>query len=319
MDEVLLQRLGEITPEERAILEGRTSIDRELYMHGGDNTVGSRKLMSAGKLISVRPHTRFIHFPEHTHDYVEMVYMCAGSTTHIVNGKTICLEQGDLLFMSQSATHEVCQAGAEDVAVNLLVLPEFFTDALTELGAEETPLRCFLVDCLCGGQTGAGYLHFKVSHVQTIQNLMENLLWNLLEENPNKRRINQMTVTLLFLQLMANTQTLVGSQQTATVQVLSYLESNYATGSLTEAAQLFGYDDYWLSREIKRKTGKNFTQLIQEKRLQQAAFLLRTTDRNIDRIAHAVGYENLGYFHRIFRESFGVSPRNYRVQNRKLF
>ena len=76
------------------------------------------------------------------------------------------------------------------------------------------------------------------------------------------------------------------------------------------------YDLYTLSREIKRKTGKNFTQLVQEKRLAQAAFLLKSTDRNVDDIAHAVGYENMGYFHRIFKEAFGASPRNYRLQMR---
>ena len=48
----------------------------------------------------------------------------------------------------------------------------------------------------------------------------------------------------------------------------------------------------------------------------QAAFLLENTDQNVDRIANAVGYENMGYFHRIFKEAFGVSPRNYRLQIR---
>ena len=68
--------------------------------------------------------------------------------------------------------------------------------------------------------------------------------------------------------------------------------------------------------EIRRRTGKTYTQLLQEKRLAQAAFLLKNTDRNVDDIASAVGYENMGYFHRIFRENFGTSPRGYRLQMR---
>ena len=75
-------------------------------------------------------------------------------------------------------------------------------------------------------------------------------------------------------------------------------------------------DLYWLSREIRRQTGKTYTRLVQEKRLAQATFLLRNTDRNVDDIANAVGYENLGYFHRIFRDSYGCSPREYRMQIR---
>jgi AraC-like DNA-binding protein/quercetin dioxygenase-like cupin family protein len=318
MNHEILKHLQGITTEEQAILDGKTTIDRDIYMQGQSNIINAKKLLAAGKLITIRPHTRFIHFPEHTHDYVEVVYMCTGETTHIVNGRQIRLEQGDLLFLNQSATHEVCKAEEKDVAVNFIILPDFFATTLTAIGEEETPLRKFLVDCLCGQNTGPGYLHFDVSGIQPIQNLVENLLWTLLEETPNKRKMSQMTMALLFLQLMGHTETLLtqDQEQAAIFQVLAYVESHYANGSLTELSELLHYDLYWLSREIKRKTGKTYTQLVQEKRLAQAAFLLKNTDRNVDDIANAVGYENMGYFHRIFRELYGMSPRAYRVQTR---
>ena len=78
MDGELLNCLRIITEEEQAILDGRQSIDRDIYMQGQDNTINSRKLLSLGKLITLRPHTRFIHFPEHSHDYVEVVYLLMG-------------------------------------------------------------------------------------------------------------------------------------------------------------------------------------------------------------------------------------------------
>ena len=101
MDAKLLQQLSVITAEEQEILAGRGDIDRSIYMQGQGRTINSRKLLASGKLITIRPHTRFIHFPEHTHDYVEVVYMCAGQTVHIVNGKQIRLEQGDLLGVAR--------------------------------------------------------------------------------------------------------------------------------------------------------------------------------------------------------------------------
>ena len=52
---------------------------------------------------------------------------------------------------------------------------------------------------------------------------------------------------------------------------------------------------------------------MQEKRLSQAAWLLRNTERNVDEIARAVGYENMTYFHRLFRDRYGQSPRAYRI------
>lgn len=314
MEQQLLERLRAVTQEEQAILHGRTSIDRDLYMGGQGNTVNSTKLLSSGKLITLRPHTRFIDFPDHRHDYVEMVYMCSGSTTHYVNGKPISLRQGELLFLSQTALHRVKQAQMDDVAVNIIVLPDFFSTTLSLIGEEQTPLRQFLVDCLCGQTEGPGYLHFQVSGVKPLQNLVENLIWILLNDTPNKRKASQMTMAALFLHLMGSTENLRTEDQdeAAVLKALRYVESNYAHGSLSELAEQLHYDVSWLSREIKRKTGRTYTQILQDKRLAQAAFLLRNTNRNVSDISLAVGYENISYFHRIFAQSFGRSPKHYR-------
>lgn len=309
----LFERLRGITAEEQAILDGRTTIDRDIYMQGQDTTINSRKLLAAGKLITIRPHTRFIHFPEHRHDYVEVIYMCSGESVHVVNGREVRLQKGELLFLSQSATHEVYKTREEDVAVNFIVLPDFFSSSLPIIGEEETPLRRFLVDCLCGQDTGSGFLHFRVSNIIPIQNQVENLLWILLEETPNRRRMSQMTMALLLMQLLGHTEALVHEEQEEAVwQALRYAEANYVDGSLAELAEGLHYNMSWLSREIKRKTGKTYTQIIQEKRLAQAAFLLKNTDRNVADIAVAVGYENISYFHRIFQEAYGKSPKHYR-------
>lgn len=325
MNDTILKHLCRITAEEQAILDSRTSIDRDIYMQGQGNTINAKKLLAAGKLITIRPHTRFIHFPEHTHDYVEMVYMCSGETTHIVNGKRIRLEQGNLLFLSQSATHEICRAEEKDVAVNFIVLPDFFSASLAVIGEEETPLRKFLVDCLCGQNTGPGFLHFDVSGVVPIQNLVENLLWTLIRETPNKRKVSQMTMALLFLQLMGHADMLLTDdcEDAAVIQVLRYAETNYREGSFSEIAEQLHYDPSWLSREVKRRTGKTYTQILQEKRLAQAAFLLKNTNRSVADISAAVGYENVSYFHRIFAAAYGKSPKHYRdglqLQEKTLF
>lgn len=321
MDQQILDRLCAVTNEEQAILDGRTSIDRDLYMQGQDNTVNSRKLLSSGKLITLRPHTRFIDFPQHRHDYIEMIYMCCGQTVHLVNGREITLQQGELLLLSQSAIHEVRMATKEDVAVNFIILPDFFSTTLSVIGEEETPLRRFLVDCLCGKNSDPSYLHFQISHVKPLQNLVENLIWALLWETSNRRKVSQITMSALFLQLMGNVENLMtdSGEEAAVLQVLRYVETEYARGSLSEIAGLLHYDVCWLSREIKRKTGKTYTQIVQDKRLAQAAFLLKNTKRNVSDISLAVGYENISYFHRIFQETYGRSPKHYRMQERTLF
>ena len=314
MNSAILQKLSEVSAEEREILGGRSHIDRSLYMDGSRDVISGEKLLEKGKLIAIRPHTRFIAFPEHTHDYVEMVYMCAGETRHLINGSPITLRQGELLMLGQNARQSIEAAGERDVAVNFIVRPAFFSGTLPFLGEEETPLRRFIVSCLTG-ENEAGYLLFRVAEVLPIQNLIENLLYTVMEDTPNKRGILQMTMGLLFAQLMNHTDALqFGTQeQTAVVSVLRYIEEHYRDASLSEIAGLLHYELPSLSRLIRQKTGKNYTELLQEKRLSQAGWLLRNTDKNVDGIANAVGYENVSYFHRLFAARFGQSPRQYRL------
>ena len=61
----LLEQLREITEEERRILNGDAEVDRDLYTSGSDFTIDSNKMLEEGKLIAIRTHTRFVHFPLH--------------------------------------------------------------------------------------------------------------------------------------------------------------------------------------------------------------------------------------------------------------
>lgn len=314
MQKSIIDRLSSISEEESEILGGRKTIDRSIYMDGSRDVISGEKLLKQNRLISIRPHTRFIAFPEHTHDYVEMVYMCAGETRHIINGNPVTLRQGELLMLGQNARQSIDAAGEKDIAVNFIVRPAFFSGTLPFLGEEETPLRRFIVSCLTG-ESEAGYLLFHVSEILPIQNLIENLLYTLSEDTPNKRGILQMTMGLLFAQLMNHTDSLQfeTQEQNTVVTVLRYIEEHYRDASLTQIAGQLHYEPSSISRLIRQKTGKNYTELLQEKRLSQAAWLLHNTGRNVDEIANAVGYENLSYFHRLFAARFGMSPRKYRL------
>lgn len=313
IDREMLNALAAITEEEQSILDGNRRIDKSIYTEKGGSVVSAKKLLESGKLITLRPHTRFIHFPEHTHDYVEVVYMCRGQTTHIVNGKTIELCEGELLFLGQNAKQEILPAGRDDIAVNFIILPQFFDKSLEMLGEEESPLRKFIIGNLLKADHPS-YLHFKVADILPIQNLIENLLWTILNNTPSKRSIHQTTMGLLFMQLLSYTDRLVhqSKEEEAIVHIFKYIEENYQNGSLSEAASLLHYDYYWLSHEIKHRTGKTYTELLQEKRLSQAAYLLKNTKSSVEEISCAVGYINKSYFYRIFAERYGVSPRKYR-------
>lgn len=315
INEELLDSLRIISPEEKALLDGSTGIQRGIYMDADSDVIDAGRLLDSGRLITIRPHTRFAHFPEHSHNYVEMVYMCCGSTTQIANGKQILLHEGELLLFGQGARQEILPAGENDIAVNFLILPQFFDKVLEMLDEDKTPLRKFIMDSLGNSTGNTNCLYFQVADVLPIQNLIENLIWTLLRgTSPNRRSICQTTMGLLFMQLMNYTDRLVSgsTEEAAIVKVLRYIEENYRTGSLTEIADTLHYDLYWLSREIKRRTGKTYKELLQEKRLTQAAYFLKHTSLRVEEVGETVGYRNLSYFHRIFQERYGVTPKKYR-------
>ena len=322
MNQEMLRRLSVITEEVREILNGRREIDRTRYTEGRELVIDSRKMLESGKMIRIRPHTRFVRFPRHKHNYIEVIYMCQGQTTHFIDGEQVVLKEGELLFLNQHATQEICPAGEQDIAVNFIILPEFFDTAFEMMGEEENLLRDFLVGCLCNDPRYASYLHFKVADVLPVQNLVENMVWTLLNDQPNKRSINQITMGLLFLQLMHYTDKISHSsesfEQKLIFQVLKYIDENYKDGELTKLASLLGYDIYWLSRMIKRLTGRTYKELLQIKRINQAAFLLLNTRLPVTDISCAVGYDNTSYFHRLFRQRYQMSPKEYRENNRAL-
>ncbi len=311
-----MRELKKVTLEEQHILSGSAQIEREIYMRQED-VIDAGKLLDAGKLIQVRTHTRFIHFPRHTHNYIEVIYMCSGSTRHVIDGNDVVLGQGELLFLNQRAVQEIYPAGEDDIAVNFIILPEFFDYSLKMIGEENNLLRDFVVDSLKGESGRACYMHFKVADVLPVQNLLENLIWSIWNRQPNKRSINQATMGLLFLQLMNHMDRMEmgdeGKQSRLMIAVLDYVEEHYREGGLGELSGLLHYDMCWLSREIKKITGKNYTELVQEKRLNQAVYLLEHTTMSVMEIAAAVGYDNISYFHRIFQKRFGLTPRKYRV------
>ena len=316
MNQEIINRLSVITEEEQEILSGRREIDPTRYAHTKELIIDSGKMLEHGKLIQIRPHTRFVHFPRHRHNYVEVIYMCQGQTTHLIDQTQVLLKTGELLFLNQNAIQEIYPASESDIAVNFIILPEFFDTAFHMIGEEKNYLRDFLISCLRQDNRYGNYLHFQVADVLPIQNLMENMVWTLLNNQPNKRSVNQVTMGLVFLHLIHHTDRLHSDDQSYNqqliFQVLRYIDENYRDGELTKLAMLMGYDVPWLSRSIKRLLGKTYKELVQQKRLNQAVFLLQSTRLPIADISVAVGYDNTSYFHRIFRKTYHMSPKEYR-------
>lgn len=315
MHQLLLDKLRPISEEEKRILKEK-EICRDIYTTGKDFTIDSKKMLENSSLISIRPHTRFIAFPRHKHNYIEIIYMCSGTTTHIINGSTeIKLNAGDLLFLNQHCFHEILPAGENDIAVNFVVLPEFF-DVAFDMLKEENAISNFIISSLKTEGSDAAYLHFKVADVYPVQNLVENLVWGIMNSSENNVHINQLTMGLLFVQLLNHTNLLEDSfsdgRQKIAIIAVRYIEENYKLASLTTLADSLGLSVSALSKIIKTYTGLTFKELLQHKRLNRATHLLCNTNLPVTDIIFAVGYDNTSYFHRIFKEKYNMSPFEYR-------
>jgi len=318
MNDTLLARLSVITDEEKRLRENPANLDYTAYGSAKQLLeVDAARLLQSGRLTQIRPHTRFVHFPPHTHNFVEMVYMCAGETTHIVDGTTVKLKQGELLLLAPKAVQEILPAGEQDIAVNFIILPALFDKTLEMFAGEQNRIVDFLVGCLSTEHNPVSYLHFAVTDNLPIQNLLENLIWTLLHDEPNRRRIRENTMGLLMMQLANAMDSLVGEDSDKhrfSAAVLRYVDSHYKDGSLAELSTLLNMHFSAVSKRITRQFHCTFKDLLQEKRLQKAAALLRTTKLAVGDIILSVGYENTSYFFRLFKEKYGVSPTHYRKQ-----
>ena len=314
MDVGLLLELVRSTTQNPSKLSRQAACGKEAVLVEGRNFLGSEKL------ITVRADTSTDGFPEHTHDYIEIVYMCQGKTEHIVNGEKVLLAQGDFLFLSQNSKQINLPSGKDDIAVNFIVHPDFLKQILAMLGEKETMIHRFIIECLTGDTGKATFLHFCASKSPAVRNLVENMIWNHLYETSYSDKINELTMSLLLIHLMNNVEDISynGSGNPLVFRMLDYIENHYADGSLMELSRLTFYDVNALSKQIKRLTGKNYTQFLQEKRISKACSLLKNTDMGIKEIAQQVGYDNISYFHRLFSKACGMSPKNYRDREKRI-
>lgn len=317
MKDEIIHELMKIRDEERKILEGNQEIEKSIYTNNKEFVVDSNLMLEKGKLMDIRPHTRFLQFPKHKHNYIEIIYMCVGKTTHIIDSDNeIVLEQGDLLFLNKNSYHEIMPASKDDIAINFIVLPEFF-DVAFRMMEEENVVRDFLIGSLKQTTSETNYMLFKLADVLTVQNLIENMVWSLLNKQTDNRQINQTTMGLLLLELLRNTEKIEQNGQNQyerklVFTVLRHIEENYRNANLSLLAEEYNQPIYYLSKLVKQSTGHTYKELLQVKRLNQASYLLSSTGLSISDIISAVGYDNTSYFHRVFKERYGVTPKEYR-------
>ena len=87
---------------------------------------------------------------------------------------------------------------------------------------------------------------------------------------------------------------------------------------LAEIAASLGISDSYLSRLFKKETGIRLQDYIVQIRLERAANLLTYSNEAIPRIAEYVNFPSQSYFGKVFKEKYGVTPRQFRENNKPV-
>ena len=94
--------------------------------------------------------------------------------------------------------------------------------------------------------------------------------------------------------------------------VTDYLRTHFHENlSLNSVADEFHMSSFHLSKMFRKSMKKNFIEYLTELRVKQAKTLLMDGTRTITEVAFMVGYQDSGYFSKVFRKATGLSPREF--------
>ena len=102
-------------------------------------------------------------------------------------------------------------------------------------------------------------------------------------------------------------------------EALAYVEQNFQNNiSVEDIADNCGLNRSYFGKIFKEAVGKTPQEFLLNYRMTKAAELLKLTKLSIGDIGNAVGYDNQLHFSRAFKNIYGVSPREWRNQNRMV-
>ena len=99
-------------------------------------------------------------------------------------------------------------------------------------------------------------------------------------------------------------------------KALDFMRANlHQDISRDETARHAGISPSHFSRLLKERTGRTFTELLRQCRVDLACDLLRSPAPSLAEIADACGFCDQSYFTRVFQDVKGMTPKQFRAAN----
>ncbi|MBQ9080216.1 MAG: helix-turn-helix domain-containing protein [Clostridia bacterium] len=266
-----------------------------------------------GDTLGQLEHTINSRDEEHTHAYFDIIIPISGEGRQFIDGKSYDIKCGNIYFIDRSIPHFIIPEG-ELRYRELLIAADFF-ESQTDAGELR---RIFYTD---------SEYQPALSLTEEERGVLDFILRSLERENKRRagdfRTLMRMWVKLMgqyFARAMERARSELANRDPLYVLsvALEYVDKHFTENiSQEELAERFRYNSAYFSRMFKKHKGMNLSDYITGKRIDYAAELLSGTDMSAEQISETVGYKSKPQFYNTFVRIKGVTPRQYRLENKK--
>ena len=155
------------------------------------------------------------------------------------------------------------------------------------------------------------YIHLPVAREHAIRMILEMMVVEYADRKEDTQRILKSMLQTLLLEIARRyrIEKAGTSPRSVTEQILDYMGDHSDVVTLKDIAAHFHYHPNYISALLHRETGRKFSEILLEKRMERAVLLMKNTPLSIEEIAAMLGYSNHSNFYKAFKEYYGVTPR----------
>ncbi len=235
--------------------------------------------------------------PMHWHNFLELEIVVEGSGEQILNGKRKPLYRGIVSLLRLTDYHQI------EPEENLKILNISFDEKLIskDILVKICNTKSMHFDKL--GDSGFNVLE-KLGDLVVLECKSDKVNLNYV-----RSLLDSIFIKLLDFNVTENESVDINSMQF----VLQYLRSHFRDNpSLTEIAEVSGYNPEYLSVLFHKEIGIKFSNYLLNLKLNYAKSLLLNTDSNIEYISYQCGFGSYAAFRRAFLREYGLTPSNFR-------
>lgn len=236
---------------------------------------------------------------EHSHSFQELVIVEEGHGLHVINGKPIFIQQGDVFFVSGNDVHFYDELGTLKL-INILINPQVEFHYLTQI---ETLLITI------AGNSAANYGWLTPETKSHCKQLIDEIFRDEMALPANHALKESLFFKLVTSILYAQSQAEYSNTRYKLHKLLSYLQENcFNEIDWRQLANQFHLTQRTASRHIKEVTGLTPENYLKRLRLVSARVKLKETDMTITEVAFLCGFANSNHFTTSYKKVFGVTP-----------